>query len=150
MPCVTTAPLPLSAKRNWLSRHPVMTVLGILAILAILFSLFAGGLLWLVLSVLYGSTPAKMAVARAQANPAVVATTGTPLREGWLVTGNINVNGDSGHAELDVPVSGPKGRAHIELIADKRLGNWTFKELEIFLNGSSQSISLLNPPINNQ
>ena len=49
MPCVTTAPLPLSAKRNWLSRHPVIAVIGILAIL---FSLFLGGLLWLVFSVL--------------------------------------------------------------------------------------------------
>jgi Cytochrome oxidase complex assembly protein 1 len=69
-----------------------------------------GGLLWFL--VIGNSEVSKLAFARAQESPAVKQHLGTPLRRGLLTSGSIEISGSSGHADLAVPISGPKGRAY--------------------------------------
>jgi hypothetical protein len=49
----------------------------------------------------------KEALARAKADPAVIEALGSPIKDGFLVSGNTNVNGASGESNLTIPISGP-------------------------------------------
>ena len=64
----------------------------------------------------------KLAVARAKADPRVTAALGTPISEGMFLSGNTNVNGATGEANLAIPISGPKGKATIYAEATKSAG----------------------------
>ncbi len=45
----------------------------------------------------------KIALARAQANSAVIEAIGSPIAQTGIVSGNSNVNGPTGEANLSVP-----------------------------------------------
>jgi Cytochrome oxidase complex assembly protein 1 len=44
-------------------------------------------------------------------HPAVIEALGSPIKEGFFVSGNTNVNGASGEANLSIPISGPREKA---------------------------------------
>lgn len=133
-------------KINWFKRNPGKTVALIAAAAFAFFVLFAGTIIFFVFGLLRNSDPAKLAIARSQSNPAVVQYLGQPIRPGFFVSGSENTTGPSGHAELSIPVSGPKGKGTIYLIADKNLGLWSFSELEFALEDGSARINLLPSP----
>lgn len=126
-------------------RHPVLAVGGGCAILIGVALAFVLVVAAFVFGMLRNSDPAKMAVQRAEANPVVTSRLGTPLKMGMFVSGNVNVNGASGHADMQIPVTGPRGKGTIYLIADKRLGRWEFSALEIALDNDTQRVDLLQP-----
>jgi len=41
------------------------------------------------------------------------------ITDGFFVLGKTNVSGTSGHADLTIPISGPKGKGTIYLVASK-------------------------------
>ena len=86
------------------------------------------------------------ALKRAQADPAVIAALGTPIEAGLMVTGSVNVDSSGGHATLDFPISGPKGKATVHAVGTKSGGEkWDYTELTVTpANGAK--INLLPPP----
>jgi hypothetical protein len=86
------------------------------------------------------------ALKRAQNDPAVIAALGTPIEAGLMVTGSVNVDSSGGHATLDFPISGPKGKATVHAVGTKSGGEkWDYTELTVTpANGSK--INLLPPP----
>ena len=84
----------------------------------------------------------KMAVARAKADSRVVAALGTPIEEGWWLSGNAEVNGGSGKADLSIPISGPKGKGTIYAVATKSSGEWTYSKLEVKIDSTGETIAL--------
>src|SRR5882762_1525269 len=69
-----------------------------------------------VFSVLKSSDVYKTALDRAKNDQRVVAALGTPIRDGMVPSGNTKVSGSSGEADLAIPISGPKGKATINVI----------------------------------
>ncbi len=57
--------------------------------------------------------------------------------------GNVNVSGGSGYADLSFSLSGPKGKGTLYLVAQKSAGEWTFKRLEVQVEGRRERIDLL-------
>ena len=90
---------------------------------------FGAGILAIVFGALKSSDAYKTAVARAKANPAVVEALGTPIEEGLFLSGKTNVNGPSGEADLSIPLSGPKGKGTLYVLATKSAGQWTYQTL---------------------
>lgn len=84
----------------------------------------------------------KMAVARAKADSRVIAALGTPIEEGWYLSGNTSVNGGSGDADLSIPISGPKGKGTIYAVAKKSGGEWTYSKLAVKIDGTGETIDL--------
>lgn len=84
------------------------------------------------------------AVTRAKASVRVKTELGEPLETGWFTSGSVNVNGAGGHANLNIPLSGPKGSGTLHLEADKRSGQWHFRVLTVTVDGSGKEIDLLN------
>lgn len=127
--------------RNWKWFVPV----GVLTLLA----LMAGGvalLLYLVFSLMKSSDAYKTAMAAAQANPAVEAAIGKPIKAGWFVSGNINTSGPSGHAELSIPLSGPKGKGTLYVVENKSLGRWEVAQLVLEVEADGRRLDLLEGP----
>ena len=89
----------------------------------------------------------KDALAKATANPAVIEVLGSPIKEGFLVSGNTNVNGASGEANLSIPISGPNGKGTIYVAANKSLGRWTYSGLVVEIAETHQRINLLQSPV---
>jgi hypothetical protein len=84
------------------------------------------------------------ASARAKANSAVIDALGSPITEGFIVSGNTNVNGASGEANLSIPISGPNGKGTIYVAASKSLGRWNYSGLVVEIGKSHQRIDLLH------
>jgi Cytochrome oxidase complex assembly protein 1 len=96
--------LPQMPRPNW------FVPLGCFGML-ILFVAFVISVVLIVFSAMRSTDVYKDALARAKAHPSVIEVLGSPIKEGFLVSGNTNVNGASGEANLSIPISGPKGKA---------------------------------------
>lgn len=129
--------------RNWWERNWKWLVpVGCLTVVLLFVAGFA-----LVITFVFGmmkqSSAYSEALEIARADPAVVAALGTPIEDGFMVSGNISENGPSGRAELSIPVSGPRGTATIYVEADKSAGAWKFKTLIAELDAGNERIDLL-------
>ncbi len=82
----------------------------------------------------------------AKTNPAVIEALGSPITVGFLVSGNTNVNGASGEANLSIPVAGPKGKGTIYVAATKSLGRWNYSGFVLEIKKTRQRINLLEGP----
>lgn len=90
----------------------------------------AMGIFAFVMNVVKSSDAYKMAMKRAEANPAIVEAIGKPIEAGFFVTGSIHTSGPSGDADVSVPLSGPKGEGDLYIVAKKSAGQWSFTTLE--------------------
>ena len=84
----------------------------------------------------------QMAVSLAEESPAVRQSLGDPLKTGWFVTGEISVNEASGHAELAIPLSGPKGKGKLFVEAEKHADIWGMNLL-VFVPENGERVDLL-------
>lgn len=100
----------------------------------------------LVFGILRNSDVCSMALQHARTNQETIQRVGEPIKPGLLVAGSIQVNGSSGHADLQIPISGPKGKAEIYAVANKKAGRWNFETLEVAWEGDSKRIDLLKDP----
>ena len=130
-------------ERSWLERHPRWKIPLGLVIGAVLLFGFTIGVMTLVVTTLRHSEVYQQAFARASASPQVRASLGDPLQARWLIAGKLNVNGNSGNANLSIPIDGPKGSGAIRVVALKSEGVWRFEELQVRVDGQRQCIDLL-------
>ena len=134
-------------ERNWWLRNWKWFVpVGCFGTL-ILFFVFVGSVALIVFSAMKSTDVYKDALARAKADSAVIEALGSPITEGFLVSGNTNVNGASGEANLSIPVSGPIGKGTIYVAANKSLGQWNYSGLIVEITKTHQRIDLLHSPI---
>ncbi|MEP6907383.1 MAG: cytochrome c oxidase assembly factor Coa1 family protein [Pseudoxanthomonas sp.] len=121
--------IPIARPAGWWKRHWKWAV-PVLAALAL--TLFAGFIL-LVVSAVFGmiksSDAYQGAMRQLRSSPAAATALGAPIREGWFPMGNIKINGPSGEANLQIPVSGPKGKGDLFVEATKSAGAWHFHVL---------------------
>jgi hypothetical protein len=104
---------------------------------------FIALIMCLVFGMMKSSDAYKDAVTKAKAYPSVQEALGTPIEEGMFVTGEINVSGPSGHANLSIPISGPVSKGTIYVVAEKITGQWTFLTLVVEIKDTKQRINLL-------
>ena len=124
--------------RNWKWFVPVGCSSAI-----ILFVTFIVILLTFVFGLMKSSDAYKEALAKVKTHPAVKTSLGTPIEEGMFVTGNISISGPSGQADLAIPVSGPRGKGTVYVVATKSAGQWTFSTLAVEIKKTKERINLL-------
>jgi hypothetical protein len=135
--------VPLTARPNWWTRNWKWVVpAGCFSIL-VLFVGFVGSIALIVFGAMKSTDVYKEALARARVNSGVIEALGSPITEGFLVSGNTNVNGASGDANLSIPISGPKGKGTIYVAASKSLGRWNYTGLIVEIAKTHQRIDLL-------
>jgi len=93
---------------------------------------------------LFGRSDAcALAMEQARANDQVKERLGEPLEKGLFVMGNIQISGSSGDAELSIPISGPKGKGTLYIVAKKSMGLWKAQALQLAGENESYRIDLL-------
>lgn len=123
--------------RNWKWCVPVLGI-STVALIAGFFAM----IFFAVFGMMKSSEPAKEALAKAMASPQLRSELGTPIEEGLIVSGNISTSNSSGSATLDIPVSGPKGKANIHVEAEKTSGVWNYSKIEATIEGKPERIDL--------
>lgn len=124
--------------RNWKWVVPVGCLGSLMLLVAFVFLIVT-----FVFGVIKSSDVYEDALTRAREHPAVQQALGTPIEEGFIVSGNINVSGSSGEADISIPISGPRGEATIYAVARKSAGQWTYQSLTVEIEGTAASINLL-------
>ena len=141
-------PPPVPLPESWFSRNWKWLVptaaLGFIALVV----LVVGGLISFVFGLLKSSEPYQHAVAVASSNPDVVRELGTPIVPAWNVSGNINVSGSSGNADLAIPLKGSLHSGTVYVRAKKTEGVWSYDKLEMLVEGREVRVELLpaQPP----
>ena len=149
---MTTPPYPLQPqplRRSWIEQHPNWKIpLGCLT-LFLLIAVFVLCLMAVITSAFRSSDVYKQAVAKAGENQQVRNLIGEPVKPAWLISGQLNVSGSTGNANLSIPISGPRGKGTIRAVAFKNAGVWRFTVLQVNVEGQSESIDLLSvqPPL---
>ena len=128
--------------RNWKWVVPIGCLLPVLCIGGCALAIF-----FFAMGAMKQSDAYKMALARAQTNPALIEAIGSPSLQTGIVPGNTNVNGPTGEANLSIPLSGPKGKATLYVEARKSADLWTFQKLTAKIEKTSERIDLNTPPL---
>jgi len=139
--------MPPAQRPGWWSRNWKWFVPVTLVSLLVFGAIIIGLIVTLVMGSIKGSVPYTRALAQAKANPTLIAELGTPIDAGWFVTGSISSSGSSSNAELNIPISGPKGSGTLHVIALKSpfaagTGDWKITVLEAKVDGRSDVINL--------
>jgi hypothetical protein len=146
-----TPPYPLHPgpmRRSWLERRPLWKIpLGCLTLL-FLIALFGLLTMTIITASFRSSDVYKQALAKAGDNEQVRDLMGEPIRPAWLSSGDLHVNGNTGDANLSIPISGPRGKGVIRAVAFKSEGVWRFTYLKVKVEAQGESIDLLSvqPP----
>lgn len=123
--------------RNWKWMLPV-GCLGLLLGVAAL----VGGIVLVAMSAIKSSAVYRGALEIVQTHPTAAERLGQPVKDGWFVTGNIKVDAGGGHADFQIPVSGPKGSGTLSVMAVSPDGEWMYERLDLAVGG--ETVSLLD------
>lgn len=90
----------------------------------------------------------EQAMAPASANSQGREQIGEAVKPAWFISGQLNVSGSTGNANLSIPISGPRGKGAIRVVANQTGGVWRFTDLQVTVEGQPASIDLLSiqPP----
>ncbi|MGO4780288.1 cytochrome c oxidase assembly factor Coa1 family protein, partial [Lysobacter sp. 2RAB21] len=60
-----------------------------------------------------------------------------------MIQGSMQTSNDDGHADLSLPLTGPRGKGRLYLKADRAAGRWSYSLIVVAIDGSDQRIDLL-------
>ena len=140
-----TTPQLIPQRGNWWQRNWKWFVPAGCLTLLVLFAAFGAVIFFGVSAAMKSSDAYRIAVATAKAEPRVIAALGAPIKEGMFMSGNTNVSGGSGQADLSIPLSGPKGKGTLYAVATKSGGTWTFSKLALRVEGTGETIEIARP-----
>ncbi len=133
-PLLTGTRSPDWIKQNWKWFVPLLCLATVVCIVA--FTIFLENLM-------KSSDAYSGAFARAKSNPSVIAALGTPIKDGFFVSGSISKNNSWGSANLAFPITGPKGSARVYVSASKSSDKWHFDNLVVQVAKTQEQIDIL-------
>lgn len=110
----------------------MVAIVGALAAVCVVLVLIVVGILGAIFGALKSSEPYHHGIEVATHDARVVRALGAPIQPGWLPSGNINMNGPSGEANLEISLKGSSRTGTIFVIAHRSRGAWSY---QIFLFG---------------
>jgi hypothetical protein len=122
-------------RRDWLLEHWKL-------VLAIWFGASLSPILWVPIALKH-SDAAKLSIAMAESNPSLTEKLGRPLKTGWFISGDLEVQLGTGSARLKIPVSGPSGSGSIYADVRRQAGIWHMRSLAFVKEGSADRLDLL-------
>lgn len=132
---MSSVPRALPHRNRWSRRH--------WKLLVSLIVLCSGAAVAALFYFIRTSDAASLAISTAQSNTQLQQRLGEPIRVGWIISGNIQVNPASGSADLAIPVSGPKGSGTVYTEAHKSAGLWHLDQLQFADKASGERMDLL-------
>ncbi len=128
--------------RNWPLLVPMGGCISTLCACLLLIGGLFGSWAW----TLRSSDPVNTAVRAVEANTRAKGLLGEPLSTGWLITGNLNLNGADGSVNATVPVSGPTGSGKVTVIGTRRNSAWTYTSITLVMDNGTDRVTLSTTP----
>jgi len=129
-------------RKNWWDRNWKWFIpTGCLGLLA-LFGLFIAGIFFGVTSMMKESDAYKGAMIEVQQNKIIIEKLGSPIESDGMTSGSININGEKGNCDIQIPIKGPKGTGVLFVVAEKRI-NWKYSEITVYIEATKEEIDLL-------
>lgn len=100
------------------------------------------GILFFVFSLFMKTEPYMQGLQIVTQSPAIIAELGEPIKPGWYVAGNINVGTSDGKANIDFPISGPKGKGTVYVKAFKDMGKWNLDRIIVDIDQTHERIDV--------
>jgi hypothetical protein len=130
-------------QRSWWSRNWKWFIPTGCLSLILVFSLFIGGIFYAITSSMKNSDAYKEAMKQVQKSELVAERLGGSIESDGMITGDINISGSTGTADLQIPIKGSKGEGVLFVVADKQNVQWKYKVMYVYLNDSKEQINLL-------
>ena len=141
-PQPTRGTFPTTARPGWWSRNWKWFVpTGCFTLLLLALGMIAA-FVFLLFGTMKSTDVYRTALARAQANLEVHSALGTPVKAGMFLGGNISTKNGYGTANINIPISGPKGKGTIYAEATKPAGQWVYSTLEVEVPHRKDRINL--------
>src|SRR5262245_17069550 len=96
------------------------------ALLIVGFIAFIAVIVFVVFGAIKHSDPYAIAFNHATHDPRVVEALGKPIESGWVVRGHVNVNNDTGNADLNFSILGAKQNANVHVVGDREGREWHY------------------------
>jgi hypothetical protein len=148
----TTPPLPPGSvpplyppaqKSGWWSRNWKWFIPTLFFVIFVLPLTMCGGIVYFVMSTLKNSDVARESLARAQSNSVLMEKLGAPIQMGAWIGGSVNENTTTGgRANLVIPISGPKGKGTLFVVARKTSNEWQYVVMHVMVQGGG-TVNLL-------
>jgi glycerate kinase len=132
----------LIQRKSWLNRNWKWLIPSGCLTLLILFGLFIGGIFYEVTSIIKDSDAYKESMTAVQNNKLVVEKLGSPIETDGMVSGNVTSTNDVRTCDVQVPIKGPKGKATLFVVGEKR-GKWKYSEMSVYIENTDEKIDLL-------
>ena len=136
-------PVPVARSRS--PKRLMWIILSALLGAVVLVVMFVAAILFVVFGSLKSSTPYQHGVQLATHDPRVLVELGAPVKPGYLLSGSINVAGDTGNADLTIPLEGTAHKGELYVVAKKFEGEWTYQTLAVRVGDDTERIDLLQP-----
>ncbi|MEM9774926.1 MAG: cytochrome c oxidase assembly factor Coa1 family protein [Chloroflexota bacterium] len=117
-------------------------VIGLGCLLPLCCTLLVGTISGVVFSVIRNSDVASQAIEIIQEDPRVRDQLGEPVNIGWFLTGSIEVSGNSGSANLVIPVSGPRASGSVSVDATLSGDEWRYDSMRFSLDGEEDFVDI--------
>lgn len=140
------AGLPPAPPGHWLARNARWLVPAVVVVLLSMVLLSCAGLVLMVMHMMRTSPPHQMAMPLVFENDRVVQALGTPIEQGALVQGSFSTSGDTGSADLQVPIAGPNGDAVVHIKASKAAGTWTLDHVTVQFESDARKLIIVPAP----
>ena len=99
---------------------------------------------WAAFGMIRSSAVYKQARDRVVSDPRVAAALGTPVENGWWITGSIQTGNGKGVASFRFPISGPRGKATVDADATIERDSWVYSRLIVHPDHGAD-IDVLHP-----
>jgi len=76
-------------------------------------------------------------------NPQVIGAIGEPIEPGFFVSGKVNIQGQTGYADISYSLTGPKAEATAYVRAEKEMGQWLFQRIIVEIEPDKRRIVLV-------
>ncbi|MCK5161281.1 MAG: PLDc N-terminal domain-containing protein [Candidatus Aureabacteria bacterium] len=128
---------------NWWDKNWKWFVPAGCLTIVLIFFIFIGALFVGISSIMKGMNVYKYPMKLVNQNEGITELLGSPIESTFMMQGDVSTKGDSGIADLLIPVKGPKGTGTIYVSAEKNLGQWEYITLEIKIKSTSERINLI-------
>jgi hypothetical protein len=131
-------------ERNASIRKGLLFGCGGCATLAFMVVALIGGIIYFIFSGARSSEPFQRTLQAAQASPEMRSKLGEPITLGYLFSGSVNWTNGTGTADVQIPLSGPKGSTTVHTIGTKTpTAPWIFTKMQ---TTTAPEINLLSAP----
>ena len=114
---------------------------GLAAVLLLM--IVAGAFTAVLLTSLRDNGAYRSSVAAIRGNLEAQAVLGTPIKAGWLVSGQIEFDENGGHAHLSYTVSGKRANGEAHVYAVYSNGQWILEQVLVAIPGSTLRIPVI-------